>query len=143
MSRKAGGTGPSPQTLPSLRCSVHKSVMLAESMIILYGATALTIALVLVSPVSGTAQINRAFNTFLTKLPVNSSTISNDVVYLCAGDIFGVGLSLQSCADANRRMERSSSVRTWGPRDERQYDVSLPKRWISCKYSTMGFRWSR
>ena len=86
--------------------------MLVESVTTLYGVAVLTIVLVLISPASRIMQINSTSTEFAIELTVNSSAITSNVEYLCAGDLFGVGLSLQSCADENCKMESSPSVRT-------------------------------
>lgn len=51
----------------------------------------------------------------------------SDIV-ICNKDIFGQGLALNSCGDANQQMNSYSQVRqTWGPRDANLFDIGLQR----------------
>ena len=88
-------------------------------------------AIVLRQPTFGTTQNNGS----LSQLALSPGASLEGPLYVCDGDRFGYVLSLQSCANANRKMVRSTSLRSWGPRNQERYDVGLPHRWISCKGS--------
>ena len=62
-----------------------------------------------------------------------SSRLSN-MEFHCSGDIFGRGLALYSCGDANQQMDfNSHERRTWGPRGAGTFDIGLPRQYISGK----------
>ena len=62
-----------------------------------------------------------------------SSRLSN-MEFHCNGDFFGQGLALRSCSNANQQMDfYSQERRTWGPRGVGNFDIGLPRRYISGK----------
>ena len=97
---------------------------------------ALTVAAAVASrqPPFGTGKNNGSLSEPSYELALGHGASFEGPMYGCAGARIGVVLSLQSCANANRKTVRSTSLTSWGPRKRGQYDVGLPHRSISCKH---------
>ena len=63
---------------------------------------------------------------------LNLTSRLDNMEFICNGGVFGRGLALNSCGDANRQMSfNSQTPRTWGLRGTGAFDVDLPLRFIS------------
>ena len=63
----------------------------------------------------------------------------------CNGDIYGRGLTEESCTDALLQIEEIRNIETFGPRGgpEGHFQVDLPHRWISGMHLMMRERSNR
>lgn len=59
----------------------------------------------------------------------------------CRGDLFGYGLTMQSCGGAVLQMDAlNHTEQTWGYRWQGTYDQPLPQQWIGRTYSLPSLR---
>lgn len=64
-----------------------------------------------------------------------TNTNSSNAFYRCNGLKFGYNLDWSSCNEALSQIDASSTTeQTYGPRYQGQFDVKLPKRYISCLF---------
>lgn len=101
--------------------------------------------------------INRIHNpntTFLTSnltlssLPINPSGANTSLTLPtvhCDGVAYKSDLLSASCADAYRTIPRTTKLLTFGDREDGDFEVPLPYRWVSCKkiFLTLPFAASR